>query len=176
LGRSWELRKKIFVRADDDVMAEDRKWQIEGWGAAQGQIRAAIEFLCEGKSPRDRAAIADELAALVRSIARSEYPKLQTSSFDRDEHARESWARATAHHVVGGALSASERLPPADQAWLLREIARTALWHTPNSGDEVRKLVRFFDIENLGSPPVSPVFWRLMCRLIGATAGLASAA
>jgi hypothetical protein len=32
-------------------MADKGKWQIEGWGAAQGQISAAIEFLCNGKPP-----------------------------------------------------------------------------------------------------------------------------
>ena len=90
-------------------MAGEGKWQIEGWGAAQGQISAAIEFLCNGKSPSARAMIADELVALVRSITRGDYPDPQTSPFDRDEHARESWARMSAHHVVDGALAASER-------------------------------------------------------------------
>jgi hypothetical protein len=32
------------------------------------------------------------------------------------------------------------------------EIARRALWHTPNSRDEVRKLVKYLDIENLRQP------------------------
>ncbi|MBU6461840.1 MAG: hypothetical protein KGI99_02630 [Bradyrhizobium sp.] len=66
---------------------------------------------------------------------------------------RDIWAAATAMHVVDGALSASERaggpLPNADQIALLREIAKRALWHIPNSADEVRKLVRHVDIENL---------------------------
>jgi hypothetical protein len=137
-------------------MANQGKWQIEGWGAAQGQISTAIEFLCKGKSPSERMMIAEDLVALVRSIARGEYPKPQTSPFDRDEHERESWARAAADHIVGGALSASEPaggpLPTPDQISLLREIARRALWHIPNSGDEVRKLTRYFDIENLRQP------------------------
>jgi hypothetical protein len=30
-------------------MTEGSKWQIEGWAAAQGQIREAIEFLRNGK-------------------------------------------------------------------------------------------------------------------------------
>jgi hypothetical protein len=51
----------------------------------------------------------------------------------KGEDSRESWARATAHHIVDGALSASERsgrsLPSPDQIALLREIARRALWH-----------------------------------------------
>jgi len=137
-------------------MAKDNKWQIEGWGAAQGQIRAAIEFLFDGKTAGARAAIADELVALVRSIARGEPPKPQTEPFDRDEYARESWARASAHHIVDGALSASERsggpLPSPDQIALLREISRRALWHMPNSADEVRKLVRYVTMENLRQP------------------------
>jgi len=137
-------------------MAEDNKWRIEGWGAAQGQIRAAIDFLCEGKAARDRAMIAEEIVALVRSIARGDYPGPQASPFDRDEHERESWARASAHHIVDGALVASERsgspLPSPDQVALLREIARRALWHIPNSADEVRNLVRFITIENLRQP------------------------
>jgi hypothetical protein len=137
-------------------MTEPEKWNIDGWGAAQGQIRDAIGFLCDGKSAGARAAIADELVALVRSIARGDYPEPQTSPFDRDEHARESWARASAHHIVDGALSASERsggpLPSPDQVSLLREIARRALWHIPNSADEVRQLVRYVTIENLRQP------------------------
>lgn len=137
-------------------MARHSKWQIEGWGAAQGQIQEAIEFLCKGKPAGTRAAIADELVAFVRSIARGEYPEPETSPIDRDEHARESWARMSAHHIVDGALAASERSggppPSPDQAALLREIARRALWHIPNSADEARKLVRYVDIENLRQP------------------------
>jgi hypothetical protein len=130
-------------------MTEGRKRQIEGWGAAQGQIQEAIEFLCNGKPPSTRAMIAEELA-------RGDYPTPQTSPFDRDEHARESWARAAARHIVDGALSASERsggpLPSPDQISLLREITRRALWHIPNSREEVRKLVKYLDIENLRQP------------------------
>jgi len=137
-------------------VAGDGKWQIEGWGTAQGKIREAIEFLCEGKPPGERAMIAEELVALVRSLARGEYPKPQTSPVNRDEHERESWARAAAHHVVDGALLASERaggpLPSPDQICLLRETARRTLWHVPNSADEVRNLVRWVDIENLRQP------------------------
>ena len=48
-------------------------------------------------------------AALVRSIARGDYPGPQASPFDRDEYERESWARASAHHIVDGASVASER-------------------------------------------------------------------
>jgi hypothetical protein len=72
---------------------------------------------------------------------------------DGDEQARESWAQRTAQYLVDGALGASERSagthPTPDQVALLREIARRALWHMPNSGDEARKLVRYIDIENL---------------------------
>src|SRR5437016_5928076 len=69
---------------------------------------------------------------------------------------RDIWAAATAMHLVDGALSASERsggrLPNDDQVALLREIAKRALWHMPNSADEARKLVRYIDIENLRQP------------------------
>ena len=82
---------------------------MPGWGAAQGQIREAILFLCDGKSPADRVGVADELCKLVREIARGEYPEPQASPFDRDEHERETWARATALHFVGAAMSATER-------------------------------------------------------------------
>jgi hypothetical protein len=129
---------------------------IQGWGAAQRQIQETIEFLCRGKPASDRAAIADQLTALVRTIARGDYPERQTSPIDRDEHARESWARASAHHIVDGALSASEcsggPLPSSDQVALLREISRRALWHMPNSAEEVRKLVRYITMENLRQP------------------------
>jgi hypothetical protein len=145
LGSAWEA-----------ILAEPRKFQIEGWGAAQRQIQEAIEFLCAGQPASARAAIADDLVALVRSIARGEEPKPQSDPVDRDEHARESWARASAHHIVDGALSASERsggpLPSPDQVSLLREIARRALWHIPNSTEEVRNLVRYITMENLRQP------------------------
>jgi hypothetical protein len=132
------------------------KWQIEGWGAAQGQIQEAIEFLCNGKPPSTRAMIAEELVALVRSIARGEKPRAQADPFNEEERSRESWARGTAHHVVDGALYASERSPGAsptpDQRALLRELARRALWHIPNSADEARGLVRWVTMENLRQP------------------------
>src|SRR6266478_5572804 len=97
-GRVSSVRRGAGHMADEGK----GKWQIEGWGAAQGQIREAIEFLCKGKPASERAMIADELVALVRSTARGEYPKPQTSPFDRDEHERESWARSSAHHIVDG--------------------------------------------------------------------------
>jgi len=77
-------------------------------------------------------------------------------SQDGDGQVRESWAQMTAQHLVDGALAASERSPgphpTADQVALLREIAKRALWHMPNSGDEARKLVRYIEIENLRQP------------------------
>jgi hypothetical protein len=77
--------------------------------------------------------------------------KMMADSLGKDP--RDIWAAATAMHIVDGALSASERsggrLPNADQVALLREIAKRALWHMPNSADEARKLVRYVDIENL---------------------------
>jgi hypothetical protein len=137
------------------------KWQIEGWGAAQGKIREAIDFLCNGKSPAERADIADELVSLVRAMARGDYPAPQASPYERDEYERESWAQAVAKQVIGGALRMSERFTgsprSADQNSLLREIVKTALWHMPNSRDEARNLVRYIDMENLRQPhPLDP--------------------
>lgn len=123
-----------------------------GWGAAQADIRAAIEFLCDGKSPAERAEIADELTGLVRALVRGEFPVPVSSPHDHDEFGRESWARATAHHLVAAAMRAAERYPKPDQVALLREIARRALWHTPNSDDELKKLRDYFKIENLRQP------------------------
>lgn len=137
-------------------MTDQNKWGISGWGAAQGQIRAAIHFLCEGKNRADREEIAEEVVADVRANARGEEPSARTSPYDREEHAREGWARNVARHLVGGALMASERsggpLPSPDQVSLLREIAKLALWHMPNSGAEARELVRTMTIENLKQP------------------------
>jgi hypothetical protein len=125
---------------------------LESWGDAIGQIGMAIEFLCKEKQSRERAELADELALLVRSIARGNYPGPQISTLDRDEHAREAWARGTANHIVDGALRASERthgsLPSPDQVALLREIARRALWHMPDSDDELKKLRDYFKTED----------------------------
>jgi hypothetical protein len=73
-----------------------------------------------------------------------------------EEGARESWARTTAHHLVDGALAASERSarthPSPDQIALLREIARRALSHLPNSDDELKNLRDFLAAENLRRP------------------------
>lgn len=62
------------------------------------------------------------------------------------------WARRAAERIVDGALTVSERLPKPEQAALLREIARRALWHMPNSSDELRELARHFYTENLRQP------------------------
>jgi len=64
---------------------------------------------------------------------------LQTSPFDRDEHARESWARMSAHHVVDGALAASERAggPPSlagPNRSLARDLQEGALAHSQFAG------------------------------------------
>ena len=124
--------KKYSSGQGGERMTEGSKWQIEGWGAAQGQIQEAIEFLCNGKPPSTRAIIAEELVALVRSLARGQAPRAEADPFNEDERSRESWARGTAHHVVDGALYASERSagasPTPDQRVLLRELARRALW------------------------------------------------
>jgi hypothetical protein len=66
---------------------------FQSWGDAIGQINLAIEFLCKEKQPGERAAFADELALLVRSMARGDYPGPQTSPIDRDE-LRERHGRA----------------------------------------------------------------------------------
>jgi hypothetical protein len=68
------------------------------------------------------------------------------------DKARETWAKRNAHLLVDGILGASERSawpwrPTPDQIALLREIARRAVWHMPKCRDEVRALVRYFDIE-----------------------------
>lgn len=69
-----------------------------------------------------------------------------------DEAKRTTWARRAAERFIDGVVTASEGLSAVDQAALLREMARRALWHMPNSRDEVRELVRHFDIENLRQP------------------------
>jgi hypothetical protein len=62
--------------------------------------------------------------------------------FDDDQQSIETWVRKAAHHIVDGELAAIERYPAPDQIALLREVARRALWHMPNSSDEVRDLAR----------------------------------
>jgi hypothetical protein len=133
-------------------MTEQNKWDIPSWGAAQGQIREAIHFLCEGKSGAERAFIIDEIVGLVRAIGRGREPELESNPRDQDEYERESWARGAASHVVGGAMRTAERLPQSDRDALLREIAKLSLWHMPNSRDEVRQLTKFIDLENLKQP------------------------
>jgi hypothetical protein len=144
LGRIWEA-----------ATLSQNKWNIPSWGAAQGQIREAIEFLCDGKSPGERAEIADELTQLVRALARGKYPEPQASPYQRDEYERESWARNVARQLIGAAMMSVERYgarTSSDQPELLREIARAALWHMPNSDDELKKLRDWFKLENLKQP------------------------
>ena len=71
---------------------------------------------------------------------------------DDAEAKRTSWARRAAQRIVDGVLTASERYPAPDQTALLREVARRALWHMPNSSAEVRDLVSYFYLENLRQP------------------------
>jgi hypothetical protein len=71
---------------------------------------------------------------------------------DDDEAKRTIWARKAAHHIVDGVLTAVERYPVPDQTALLREVARHALWHMPNSSDEIQNLARHFYLENLRQP------------------------
>ena len=52
-------------------MAADNSWAI---AAARGQIIAALELLIEGKSAGQRADIGEEIAALVRAVAKGELP------------------------------------------------------------------------------------------------------
>ncbi len=72
-----------------------------------------------------------------------------------DEVAREMWARRTACRLVDGILAVAERSPGShstvDQVTLLREIARRALWHMPQSSDEAQELLR--DIEGEEETP-----------------------
>ena len=70
--------------------------------------------------------------------------------YDSDK-ARENWAKRNAQYLVDGILGISERSgwpwhPTTDQIALLREIARRAIWHMPNSRNEARELVQYFDI------------------------------
>jgi hypothetical protein len=130
----------------------NNKWNIPGWGAAQGQIREAMHFLFKGKTGTERDVIAEELVALVRSIGRGGRPEIQSSPFDREEHAREGWARMVSNHIVNGALAAVERSSAADQVCLLREIVRLALWHMPNAVDEARNAMKYLEIETLKQP------------------------
>ncbi len=71
---------------------------------------------------------------------------------DDGQQPREAWARKAAHHIVDGLLAASERYPAPDQMALLREVARRALWHMPNSSDEIGALARHFYLDNLRQP------------------------
>jgi hypothetical protein len=69
-----------------------------------------------------------------------------------EETKRRIWARRVADQIVDSALTVGERLPQEDRNALLREIARRALWHMPNSNDELKALRDFFKIENLRQP------------------------
>jgi hypothetical protein len=73
-------------------------------------------------------------------------------SEDDLETKRAAWARRAAEHIVDGVLTAIERYPSQDRAALLREIARQAICHMPNSDDELKKLRDYFKIENLREP------------------------
>jgi len=71
------------------------------------------------------------------------------------EWAEKSWARASAHRIVDGALSARERsggpLPSADQISPLRRIARRSLC-TSELRRRGAKPDRYLTMENLRQP------------------------
>jgi len=153
LALRWRRGTQFFGKSDREAtMTDQNKWRISGWGAAQGQIEEAVHFLCKGRERGDREEIAGEIVALVRAIARGEEPGMQSAPDDREERARESWARMVARHVVDGALAATERSDRPDQVSLLREIAKRALWQMPNSVAEVGALAKVWDIKNLKQP------------------------
>jgi hypothetical protein len=128
------------------------KGEIEGWGAAQGQIRNAFLFLCKDKDATARYEIAEELVGVLRSLARGDKPPPRSSPFDRDEHER--GAQKLAHNLIGVAMLANERSGHADkdQDVMLREIARLALWHMPNAADEARALGQHLKLESMKLP------------------------
>jgi len=68
-------------------------------------------------------------------------------SQDDDEAKRMFWAQGTAESIIDDVLAA--RYTAEDQAALLRELARQALSHLPNSGDEARILARDLHVETL---------------------------
>jgi hypothetical protein len=72
-----------------------KKWDVPGRAAvAQGQIRAAVEFLLEGKIGFERAQVVDEIVAEVRGIGRGSRSAAQADALtDRDEYERDSWSR-----------------------------------------------------------------------------------
>jgi hypothetical protein len=119
-----------------------KKWDVPGRAAvAQAQIRAAVEFLLEGKIGFERAQVVDEIVAEVRGLGRGSRSAVQADALtDRDEYERDSWSRGAAHHIVNSAMRAVEPLPKENQISLLREIAKLCLWHIPESHDEARKL------------------------------------
>jgi hypothetical protein len=139
------------------------------WGPGSQQIYEGV-FLCfEGMSQAEREDAAEGIAEWVRAQAKGNRPPMRTSPFQREEHAREGWARMVAYDLIGVALLASERSPsdgtPApspDQQAMLREIATLALWHMKNAPAEARELVRIMEIERLkqphrGDPPPAEV-------------------
>lgn len=73
-------------------------------------------------------------------------------ALDDTEAKRTIWARTAAQHLVDGVLTAIERYPAGDRNMLLREIARQAVWHMQDLSDEVRRLARYLDVENLRQP------------------------
>jgi hypothetical protein len=134
---------------------DDNKWRIPGWGAAQGQIRDAVLFLCAGKGRPEREQIAEELVGTIRAIARGEQPPLRSDPLlGREDHSREAWARRVADNLVSAVMLTCERTAAhvPDQNAVLREIAKLALWHMPNATIEARELVRTMEIEKLKQP------------------------
>jgi hypothetical protein len=130
------------------------KWDISGWGEAQGQIRMVVEFLRRNKDRLSKAEVIDEIIRPVHGIGRGHTPGPQTEPREQKEkeYERESWPRGVARDIVGEAVSATKRLPCDEQQVLLREIARWALWHLPNSSYEARKIAKWLDIEDTRQP------------------------
>jgi hypothetical protein len=132
------------------------KWNISGWGAAQGEITHAMLFLCDGKSAAEREAIAEEVARLVRALARGDKPSIQANQFTQhDQYELEVWAKNAADRLISSAMLITECSTTnhrENQNALLREIAKIALWHMPNASTEARQLAKLMDIEALKNP------------------------
>jgi hypothetical protein len=128
------------------------------WGPGTIPLGEAISVFFEGKDAADRQKVAEEIAAFVRARARGDRPAPKVDPLQKEEHAREGWARMVAAEAIAAVMLASERTPhpypppSPDQRAMLREIARLALWHMPNAADEARELVRQMTVERMKNP------------------------
>jgi plasmid stabilization system protein ParE len=80
--------------------------RVKGWQKAEDRIGEIVNALCDGKSPRERAAVAAELVSIVKVVADGHHPDDLREDFEVRVR-RFGWRRALwqDNHILGGRVT-----------------------------------------------------------------------